>query len=290
MKHKTTTTMQLPLRKKNKVTFGKALMWTVLVAFAVVQIFPLVWLFDFSFAGNNEFFTSGLLIWPDKIQWSNYTKAFVDGHFLLYLRNSLVINTLAVLLVLLLSVMSAYAVTRMRWKLSSTARNIILLGMMIPIHATLIPNYMIYDFLGIRDTIWALLLPYVACSLPQGLFLTSSYMDAIPREIEEAAIIDGCGTFRLIGKIIVPMMKPSLVTVAIMTYLNNWNEFMMARTYLSGQWKTLPFTILEFTGQYRSNYGVQFAAMLLSALPAIIIYIMLSKQITKGVTMGAVKS
>jgi raffinose/stachyose/melibiose transport system permease protein len=87
------------------------------------------------------------------------------------------------------------------------------------------------------------------------------------------------------------MMRPSLVTVAIMTYLNNWNEFMMARTYLSSStWKTLPFSILEFTGQYRSNYAVQFAVMMLTALPAILIYVLLSKQITKGAALGAVKS
>lgn len=265
-------------------------MWTILIAFAIIQIFPLVWLFDFSFADNTEFFTSNLLIIPGKIQWRNYVGAFVDGHFLVYLKNSLLINGLAVLLVLAFSVMSAYALTRMRWRLSSLVRNIILLGMMIPIHTTLIPNYMIYDFIGVKDTIWALLLPYVAFSLPQGLFLASGFMDSIPREIEEAAIIDGCGTFRLILRIIVPMMKSSLVTVATMTYLNNWNEFMMASTYLSSsKWKTLPFAILEFTGQYRSNTAVQFAIMMLTALPAIVIYIALSKHITKGTTLGAVK-
>ena len=276
--------------REGKWGVWRVIMWAIMIAFAIIQIFPLVWLFDFSFADNTEFFTSNLLIIPEEIQWGNYVKAFVDGHFLAYLKNSLLINALAVLLVLTFSVMSAYALTRMRWKLSPIVRNIILLGMMIPIHATLIPNYMIYDFVGVKDTIWALLLPYVAFSLPQGLFLASSYMDSIPREIEEAAIVDGCGTFRLIWRIITPMMKSSLVTVATMTYLNNWNEFIMASTYLSSsKWKTLPFAILEFTGQYRSNTAVQFAVMMLTALPAIVIYIALSKHITKGATLGAVK-
>jgi raffinose/stachyose/melibiose transport system permease protein len=286
---RTGTVERKPARKR-KLSVRRVFMWTILIAFAIIQIFPLVWLFDFSFADNTEFFTSNLLIIPEKIQWRNYVGAFIDGHFLVYLKNSLLINALAVLLVLAFSVMSAYALTRMRWKLSSLVRNIILLGMMIPIHTTLIPNYMIYDFIGVKDTIWALLLPYVAFSLPQGLFLASGFMDSIPREIEEAAIIDGCGTFRLILRIIVPMMKSSLVTVATMTYLNNWNEFMMASTYLSSsKWKTLPFAILEFTGQYRSNTAVQFAIMMLTALPAIIIYMALSKHITKGATLGAVK-
>ncbi|MDR0671972.1 MAG: carbohydrate ABC transporter permease [Oscillospiraceae bacterium] len=275
---------------KTRFPLGRGIILAVLLLFSVIQLFPLVWLIDFSLASNTEFFTSKLLIMPKEIQWGNYPRAFIDGHFLLYLKNSLLVNTLAVVVVLVLSICSAYAVTRMRWKFSQAAKSVILLGMMIPIHATLIPNYMIYDFLGVRDTLWSLLLPYVAFSLPQGLFLAASYMESVSKEIEEAAIIDGCGTFRLLGSIITPMMKSSLITVMIMTYLNNWNEFMMASTYLStSKWKTLPFSILEFTGQYRANVAVQFAVMTLTAAPAIIIYIILSKHITKGVAMGAVK-
>lgn len=275
---------------KKKWTPGRMVMWFVLIVFAVIQIFPLIWLLDFSFASNTEMFTKGLLIWPERIRWDNYVTAFVDGHFLLYLKNSLLINILAVLLVLVISVMMAFACTRMHWKLSGTVRGMILLGMMIPIHATLLPNYIIYDKLHLTDTIWALLIPYVAFSLPQGLFLTSSFMESIPKEIEEAAVIDGCGIYRVIAVIMVPMLKTSLVTVSIMTFLNNWNEFMMASTYLSSpKWKTLPFSVLEFTGIYSSNYSVQFAVMALTAAPMVILYLILNRHITEGVAMGAVK-
>lgn len=260
----------------------------ILVAF--IQLFPLIWLVDFSLCSSNEMFTSGILVWPEKIQWNNYYLAFRDGNFLHYLKNSLLINTLAVLLVIVISIMAAFACTRMYWKLKGFVAVIMVMGMMIPIHATLLPNYVIYDRLGITDTIWALLIPYIAFSLPQGYFLTSSFMDSIPRELEEAALIDGCGIYRVVAIIITPLMKSSISTVSIMTYLNNWNEFMMATTYLSSpKWKTLPFCILEFTGQYSSNYAVQFAVMALSAAPAIIVYVLLNKHITKGVAMGAVK-
>lgn len=201
-----------------------------------------------------------------------------------------VINTLAVVLVLVISIMASFACKRMYWKLKGFVSILLVMGMMIPIHATLLPNYVIYDRLRLTDTIWALLIPYVAFSLPQGFFLTSSFMDSIPRELEEAALIDGCGIYRVVAIIITPLMKASISTVAIMTYLNNWNEFIMATTYLSSAaWKTLPFCILEFTGQYSSNYAVQFAVMALSAAPAIIVYVILNKHITKGVAMGAVK-
>ena len=276
--------------EKKTGAVGKILLWVVLIAVAVIQIFPLIWLVDFSLASNNEMFTTGLLIIPKQFRWDNYVNAFVNGHFLLYLKNSLLINILAVVLVLVISVMCSFATTRMHWKLSGTVRTLILLGMMIPIHATLLPNYVIYDRLHMTDTIWALLIPYVAFSLPQGLFLVSGFMASLPIEVEEAAIIDGCGIYRMLATIITPMLKSSLVTVAIMTFLNNWNEFMMASTYLSSPtWKTLPFSVLEFTGMYASNYSVQFAVMALTAAPAVIAYIVLNRQITNGVAMGAVK-
>ena len=276
--------------KTGKEKAKKVILWVVLLLVAVIQIFPLIWLIDFSLASSSEMFTSGLLIIPKKIQWGNYVKAFVDGHFLLYLKNSVLINVLAVALVVLISIMAAYAIRRMHWKLSGFVKTLLLLGMMIPIHATLLPNYKIYNTLGITDTIWALLIPYVAFSLPQALLLMTGFLDAIPMELEEAAVMDGCGIYRIVFQVVTPLLKPSIATVAIMTFLNNWNEFMMASTYLSSpKWKTLPFSVLEFTGQYSSNYAVQFAVMELTAAPAVIVYIILNKHITKGVAMGAVK-
>ena len=276
--------------KENSKKIGKVVLWIVLIIVAVIQLFPLIWLVDFSLGSSNEMFTNGLLIIPEKIRWDNYVKAFVDGNFLHYLRNSVLINTLAVVLVVFISIMAAFACQRMKWKLSGLVSTLLVMGMMIPIHATLLPNYKIYSALHLTDTIWALLIPYVAFSLPQGMFLMTGFIQSVPKELEEAAVMDGCGIYRIVFQIITPLLKPSIATVAIMTFLNNWNEFMMASTYLSTPtWKTLPFSVLEFTGEYSSNYAVQFAVMALTAAPAVIVYIVLNKHITKGVAMGAVK-
>lgn len=276
--------------KENGKKISKVILWVVLIIVAVIQLFPLIWLVDFSLGSSNEMFTNGLLIIPEKIRWDNYVKAFVDGNFLHYLRNSVLINTLAVLFVVIISIMAAFACQRMKWKLSGLVSTLLVMGMMIPIHATLLPNYKIYSTLHLTDTLWALLIPYVAFSLPQGMFLMTGFIQSVPKELEEAAVMDGCGIYRIVFQIITPLLKPSIATVAIMTFLNNWNEFMMASTYLSSpKWKTLPFSVLEFTGMYSSNYAVQFAVMALTALPMVIIYVILNKQITKGVAMGAVK-
>lgn len=269
---------------------GKVILWAVLVSVAVIQLFPLIWLVDFSLGSSNEMFTNGLLIIPETLRFDNYVKAFVDGNFMHYLRNSVLVNTLAVLLVLVISIMAAFACQRMKWKLSGFVSTLLLMGMMIPIHATLLPNYKIYSTIHLKDTLWALLIPYVAFSLPQGMFLMTGFIQSVPKELEEAAVMDGCGIYRIVFRIITPLLKPSIATVAIMTFLNNWNEFMMASTYLSTPtWKTLPFSVLEFTGEYSSNYAVQFAVMALTAAPAVIVYVILNKHITKGVAMGAVK-
>ena len=274
--------------KNNKI--GKIILWIVLIMVAVIQLFPLIWLVDFSLGSSNEMFTNGLLIIPEKIRWDNYVKAFVDGNFLHYLKNSVLINVLAVVLVVIISIMAAFACQRMKWKLSGLVSTLLVMGMMIPIHATLLPNYKIYSMLHLTDTLWALLIPYVAFSLPQGMFLMTGFIQSAPKELEEAAVMDGCGIYRIVFQIITPILKPSIATVAIMTFLNNWNEFMMASTYLSTpKWKTLPFSVLEFTGEYSSNYAVQFAVMALTAAPAVIVYVILNKHITKGVAMGAVK-
>lgn len=276
--------------KENNRKIGKVALWIVLTAVAVIQLFPLIWLVDFSLGSSNEMFTNGLLIIPEKIRWDNYVKAFVDGNFLHYLRNSVLINTLAVVLVVLISIMAAFACQRMKWKLSGLVSTLLVMGMMIPIHATLLPNYKIYSNFHLTDTIWALLIPYVAFSMPQGMFLMTGFIQSLPKELEEAAVMDGCGIYRIVFQIVTPLLKPSIATVAIMTFLNNWNEFMMASTYLSTPtWKTLPFSVLEFTGEYSSNYAVQFAVMALTAAPAVIVYVILNKHITKGVAMGAVK-
>lgn len=274
--------------KTRKVTRGLIIAFMSLVAF--IELFPLVWLVDFSLARSGDLFASNILIALNPPQWKNYLTAFVDGKVPHFFFNSLVVNAITVVATVLISLMVAYACTRMKWKRSKTVMNILLLGMMIPIHATLLPNFLIYNKMGLVDTVFALLIPYIAFSLPQGIFIMSSFLESVPRALEESALIDGCSVYRIIFEIILPITKPPIITIAIMTFLNNWNEFVMAMTYLnSDKWRTLPFSVLQFQGQYASNYAVQFAVMALTALPALIVYIVLNEQITKGIVVGAVK-
>lgn len=282
--------MEFASKNKKSKKIGRIILIGFMLIVAVGQLFPLVWLFDFSLAKSGDLFASDLLIIPDPPQWGNYVTAFIDGKILKYLFNSIIVNVVTVAATVIISILTAYGCTRMKWKLNKTTMGILLLGMMIPIHATLLPNFILYSKINLTDSIFALLIPYIAFALPQGIFIMSSFLEGIPKALEEAAVMDGCGIYRIIFQIIFPLMKPAMITIAIMTFLNSWNEFTMAMTYLeSDKYRTLPFSVLNFAGQYASNYAVQFAVMVLTALPALIVFILLNEQITKGVTIGAVK-
>jgi raffinose/stachyose/melibiose transport system permease protein len=277
-------------RKTDGNKFSKKIIIIVMMIFSIGQLFPLVWLIDFSLNKSGDLFGKYILKWPNPPQFQNYVIAWRDGNIARYLLNSIIVNFATVSITVVLSLMMGYAFTRMKWKFKKFFLTIVLLGLMIPIHATLLPNFVTFSKLGISNSYLGLIIPYVAFSLPLGVFLMTGFMEAIPVSIEEAAIIDGCGIFRIIFEIVFPLCKPAVATVVIMTFLNTWNEFIMAATYLtSDKFRTLPFAVYNFAGQYSSNYAVQFAVMTLAALPSLIIYILLNKQITKGVTVGALK-
>jgi raffinose/stachyose/melibiose transport system permease protein len=258
--------------------------------FSIGQIFPLVWLADFSICKDSDLFGSYILRLPKHFQWSNYVTAWVDGKISQYLINSVIVNTVTIVLTVALSLMMAYAFIRMHWKLSKHLLLFVTLGMMIPIHATLLPNFITFKAVGISNSYLGLIIPYVAFSMPLAVFILTGFLESIPVELEEAAVVDGCGIFRIIFQIIFPITKPALVTVTLMTFISTWNEFIMATTYLSSdKYRTLPFAVTNFAGQYSSSYSIQFAVMTLVSIPALIIYALLNEQITKGVTMGAVK-
>ncbi|HEY5583695.1 MAG TPA: carbohydrate ABC transporter permease [Ruminiclostridium sp.] len=277
----------------NKIGQKKVVIWvliSIIVIYSIGQLFPLIWLVDFSFCTSNDLFGSFILKLPSPPQFINYVDAWTIGKYPKFLLNSVLINTLTVSVTVFLSIIMGYAFTRMEWKLRNTCFTIVLLGMMIPIHATLLPNFLLFGKLKLLDTLPGILIPYIAFSMPLGIFIMAAFLRTIPKALEESAIIDGCGIFRLIFQIITPLTKPAIVTVSVMTFINSWNEFIMALTYLNtDKFKTIPFSIMSFMGLYGGNYAAQFAIMTLAALPSLLVYALLNEQITKGVTVGGIK-
>jgi raffinose/stachyose/melibiose transport system permease protein len=270
---------------------GRTLLYVFLVAFALLQLFPLIWLFNYSLVTSGELFGPELLRWPHPFQWANYLRAWVDGKIPRYLWNSTFVVVGSVTASTLFSFMIAYACTRMRWPLRRLVYGIVMLGMVIPIHTTLLPNFIWFRIFGLINRRVGLMIPYVAFTLSFNTLMFSGMLVTLPRSVEESAWIEGAGVGRLLASIVAPMVLPAFATVIIMTFLNNWNEFIMAYTFIaSDRLRTLPFSIINFQGQYRSDYAIQFACMSLVAIIPIVLYFVFSKWIIAGATAGAVKA
>lgn len=271
---------------KSKKTIAK---YIVLAVFAVIQIFPLVWLVNFSLKSNSEIYTASSLALPESPVFSNYPEAWVKGNVAGYFGNSVFTTFFSVIITLVLGCMMGYAISRMRWKGSNAVLAFLMLGMMVPIHATLIPLFLIMQKVGLLNTRWCIIIPYIAAGLPLAVFIISNFLRSVPHELEEAAFIDGCGVFRSFLYIIMPVVKPAIATVAIFTFMNNWNEFIMASTYLqTSELYTLPIGLTAFRGAYSAALGPMAAAIIITCIPLIIFYCLCSEQVEKSFSAGAV--
>lgn len=277
--------------KISAMKIKKTLIYLFLAVFTFIQIFPFYWLVTFSFKSNTEIFDSNNLVGLPKV-WhlENFSKALMGGEILRYLLNSVFYAAVTVVVSTLLASMVAYAINRMYWKAKGIVAAIFSLGIMIPVQATLLPLFQRLDRLGIRGGYLGLMLPYITFAMPMTVMILGGFFKALPREIEEAACIDGCNIFNMFFRIIFPMIRPGIATSCIFAFLNTWNELLFANTFVDdAKYKTLPVGIMSFVGEHSTNWGIIGAGMVIATLPTVLIYLLLSKQVQESFTVGAVK-
>ena len=276
----------MKLSAKEKVIL--VLKYIALGLFTILCLYPLVWLFLSSFKTNSELYSNpwGL---PESFSLANYVQAITEGHILQYFGNSVIIAVSAVLVSVILSSMVSYAVTRMQWKLSKLTLRIFMLGMMIPVYAMVVPLFSMFNKMGLLNTHLAVIIPHIAISFPMAIFIMTGFMGSLPKELEEAAVMDGCNIYQIFFKIIMPISKSSIVTVAVVTFINVWNDLLLPQIFLTDASKmTLPVGLTEFQGRYATNYVAEIAAVIITIIPSIIVYIWLHKHIMEGMVAGAV--
>lgn len=262
----------------------------ILSIIAITQLFPMYWLITFSLKSNAEIFGENVIGLPRDWRIVNYKTALTDGGILRYFLNSVFYSAVTVLVVAVISAMAAYAIARMRWKLRETVFGIFTIGIMIPAQAALLPLFQIMDKMGLKGGYLGLLIPYIAFGIPMSVMILVGFYKGIPKEMEEAAYIDGCGIFRCFLTIMLPMVKPAVATASIFTFLGTWNELMFANTLVdSSNYRTLPVGIMSFAGQYSTDWGLIGAGMVIATLPTIVIYFLLSNQVQESLVAGAVK-
>ena len=293
----------------------------LLLALVFINIFPLYWMVTFSLKDNDEILgystkvkvmeevvdeTTGEVTQvekekrvqvlpnhvglPKKWEWSNYTEAMKTGNMGQYFLNSLVVTISAIAITMIASFMATYAMTRLVWKGRKTMNKFFMLGLTIPIHAAIVPVYVMLSRLGLLNTYSALIFPYAAFALAMGILISSGFMGDIPYDLDEAAFLDGCGVWGIFFRVIAPLMMPAIATVGIYTFLQCWNELLFATVFVSsGKYRTLPVGVQQLFGQYTTRWGPIGAALTIATLPTLIAYIFLSKRIQDSFIAGAVK-
>lgn len=270
---------------------GGFFMNLILWIFSLSCIFPLVWMLYSSFKEKRAF-NADIIGLPKSPTLVNYIRILTnkDYHLAESMWNSVRTTVLSIVLIVLFSYIVGYILARVRFKLNRALYAMFLMGMLIPVHSLLVPIYVVFRNCGLSNRWFTLLLPYVSFGLPMGIFLVEGYVKGIPVSLEEAAAIDGSTFSKTLFRVILPICKPILVTVAIIQIFSCWNEFSFALVLIkSVSLQTVPLALTQFKGQFASDYPKQMAAMLITMAPIVVLYFAFSKQIIKGMVSGAVK-
>jgi len=261
-----------------------------LIVVALIQLFPLYWLITFSLKSNIEIFGENVIGLPQSWRFENYIEAVTKAGIMRYFFNSVFYSVITVFIAGLITAMAAYAISRMIWNLKGFVFGFFSIGIMIPAQAALLPLFQVLDKLGLKGGYMGLLIPYIAGAIPMSVMILSGFFKGIPKEMEEAAYLDGCGIFRCFFEIMIPIIRPALATASIFSFLGTWNELMLANTFVDKDiYRTLPVGIMSFAGQYSTDWGLIGAGMVIATLPTILIYFILSNQVQESLVAGAIK-
>lgn len=267
---------------------GQFVLQLPLWLYVIVSIYPLFWMISYSLKNNDEIFVTNPFGLPTTFRFENYINAWQQFNIPRYFMNSFVVSTISTVLIMLLALMFAFAVARMKWRFNSLARTYMIIGMFMPLQVIMIPLALLVRDFHLTNTYGALILPYVAIGLPFSTMVFYGFLMGIPKEIEEAACMDGASIYRLFLSIVVPLALPAIATVAIFQFLNNWNEFTLAYILISDEnMKTLPLGLLFFQGSYSTDWGAMGAVMTIASLPMVLVYLLLSEQVERAMTVGS---
>ena len=281
---------QLRFRSGGRKSFSNILVYGVLILWALLCLFPVYWMITFSLKDNAEIFGENVIGLPRHWLWSNYARAMTLGQMGRYFLNSFLVAVISIAITLTASCMATYAMTRLVWKGRDRMNKFFMLGLTIPIHAAIVPLYVVLGKAHLLNSLAALFVPYSAFALAMGILICTGFMGDIPYDLDEAAFLDGCVVWGIFFKVIVPLMVPAVATVGIYTFLQCWNELMFATVFNSSEaYKTLPVGIQGLAGQYLREWGPTGAALAIATLPTLLVYVFLSKKIQDSFIAGAVK-
>jgi ABC-type glycerol-3-phosphate transport system permease component len=273
-----------------KGTMSAVLFYVFLTLFVLVSVFPLIWIFKMSIITRGELFQSPPTLLPNTTNASEYAQIFGDAAFQQALINSVIISGVTTVICLFFGSIAAYAIARLRFGFKGIIMTLILAISFFPGVAIIAPLFIQFSTFGIIDTLASVIITDVVFALPLTVWLLVAFFRELPRDLEEAAKVDGATTIQAFRKVIVPLAAPGVFTTAILTFIFAWNEFLFATTFLLTP-ETQPVTVVipNFASQYTTDYGAQAAAAVVVTVPLVIMVLIFQRRIVSGLTAGAVK-
>lgn len=290
--HAKSRTLTSPVRSRRRRTtevVNGLITHTLLILITLFALAPLAWAISSAFKSNSEILT-GLNFFPENPTLANFKFVLRSTEFPSWLKNSLLVAFGTTLLALIIGSLAGYAMSRWRFRGQAVYGNTLLIVQMFPGVMLAIPLFLLLSDYGLIDTLWALLVTYLTFALAFAVWMLKGYFDAIPREIEEAALIDGANQLQVLWRIVLPLAGPGIITVAVFTFLLAWNEFFFAYVFLVSQDKyTLSIGMYSFIQQFTTQWGNIMAAGTLTTLPVLIFFFVLQRALTRGLVSGAMK-
>ena len=276
--------------ESSRGTLNAVLFYVFLVVFVLVSMFPLLWIFKMSIVTKSELFASPPTILPNTPTASSYATIFGDSSFQRALINSTIISGITTVICLFFGSIAAYAIARLTFHFKSLVMTLILAISFFPAVAIIAPLFIQFRQIGIIDTYWAAIVPDVVFALPLTIWILVAFFRELPRDLEEAARVDGATTLQAFRMVVVPLAAPGVFTAAILTFIHAWNEFLFANTFLFDE-RTQPVTVVipNFATVYTVDYGAQAAAAVVVTVPLVVLVLIFQRRIVSGLTAGAVK-
>lgn len=257
----------------------------------VIEVYPLFWMLTASFKQGFEWTSKPAYALNEGFYIQNYIDAWTRGHMSTFFKNSLINTLVSLVFIVFFSVTVGFAVTKMDWKWRDRVAKYFQLGIMVPVAIALIPLFQIYNNVGLINTRTSLILAYIAFGLSLSIYLVTGYLRSLPDEIMEAAVIDGCGIYKMMWHVVVPLMKNAIVTVLVLQFFFKWNDLLFSMTFINDtSLKTVQTGLLYFQNEFGAkNWGAIFASVSMSVMPMLVIYMFLNKTVMEGMAAGAVK-
>lgn len=269
----------------------KVILYVILAVMALIWIVPMLTLLLTAIKGKKDFY-SGLSLFsvPAEIAWDNFTNAITKGRLLTYMKNDLIVSVLKVPIGIVIEALAAFALTRLNIKHKTGWFVFFLVGMMLPMQTALVPINIIYSKLNLLNSYFGLFYVYVGFGISYGILILRGFFKGIPKDIDEAAYIDGCTRWQMFWRILLPIAKPAVATLIITDFLATWNEYLLASVIINDNMKkTVPVGIMTFVGEHGTDYGYLCAGVLLSVIPVLAVYLIFQRYFVEGMA-GAVKS